>query len=223
MSQISKQEEANAGIAKWKNTNKQHLNLQWQEDSGSRISDRKGEEVSPIEEEEFILKMGRKKGWTREKSQEKWNQHLGENWDRDHSGEDGGIRLWLPKKEYKIKEKDTYMDQRASTTSEIIKNASASDVYALTMHVHAKTKALNFQHSFFSGGAGTPYASMAERASEGVDMEGVVEDCDEDADESKCVEPPVKKLKGQIIKLRASFHGIMDKTSEKAISSNWWD
>ena len=52
MAQIAKKEEANAGIAKWKNSNKQHLNAQWQEDSGARISDRRGDEYTPFEQEE---------------------------------------------------------------------------------------------------------------------------------------------------------------------------
>ena len=162
--------------------------------------------------------MMRKKGWLREKAQEKWNERLAESWDRDHGGDDGEFRLWLPKKEYKLKEKETYMDQRANTSSEIIKNPSAADVYAMTMHVHAKTKALHFQHSFFQGGAGTPYSSMVEHAEDGVDTN--IDGGDDDADDSKgCPEPPVKKLKGQIIKLRATFNEIMDKTSGKAISS----
>ena len=168
--------------------------------------------------QEFILKMMRKKGWAREKCQSKWNQHLAESHERDHQGEDGELRLWLPKKEFKIKEKDNYMDQRASTASENIKNPSAAEVYALTMHVHARAKSLNFQHSFFHGGAGTPYSTMSSRESEGVPMD--TEDGEENEDGStRVVEPPVKKLKGAIVKLRAQFNGIMDKTAEKASSS----
>ena len=162
--------------------------------------------------------MDRKKGWSREKALGKWNERLAESWERDHGGDDGEFRLWLPKKDYKRTEKETYMDQRANTSSEIIKNPSASDVYAMTMHVHAKAKTLHFQHSFFQGGAGTPYASMVEHAADGVDMD--TEDRDDNADDTKdCAEPPVKKLKGQIIKLRATFNEVMDKTSGKAISS----
>ena len=169
--------------------------------------------------QEYILKMMRKKGWTRDKCQEKWNEQLAESWERDHNGDEGELRLWLPKKEYRLKEKDNYMDQRASTTSETIKNASAADVFALTMHVHSRARSLNFQHSFFHGGAGTPYSNMSSREeSEGVPMD--TEDGDENGDGSKeVVEPPVKKLKGAIVKLRAQFNGIMDKTAEKASSS----
>ena len=52
MAQIAKKEEANAGIPKWKNSNKQHMNAQWVEDSGARISDRAGDEYTPFEEED---------------------------------------------------------------------------------------------------------------------------------------------------------------------------
>lgn len=164
--------------------------------------------------------MMRKKGWPREKCQEKWNQQLAESWERDHAGEDGELRLWLPKKEYKIKEKEDYMDQRTSTQSENIKNPSASDVYALTMHVHAKSKCLNFQHSFFHGGAGTPYLNMVSREAEGVPA-GEDGDGDEENEDGsgRVAEPPVKKLKGAIVKLRAQFNQVMDKTASKASSS----
>ena len=37
---------------------------------------------------------------------------------------------------------------------EVIRKPSNTDIPALTMHVHAKTSALNFQHSFFHGGGG---------------------------------------------------------------------
>ena len=144
---------------------------------------------------------------------------MAESWDRDQKGEDGELRLWLPKKEYKIKEKEDYMDQRASTLSETIKNPSATDVYALTMHVHARAKCLNFQHSFFHGGAGTPYLNMSSREAEGVTAEDGDEENENEDGSGRVAEPPVKKLKGAIVKLRAQFNQVMDKTASKASSS----
>jgi hypothetical protein len=52
VSQITKQEEANAGVTKWKNSNKQHMNSQWQEDSGARIASKRGDEFTPFEQED---------------------------------------------------------------------------------------------------------------------------------------------------------------------------
>ena len=69
----------------------------------------------------------------------------------------GALRLWLPKEEYIQESKSKYLDQYAHTKSETIKNPSTTDVEAMTMHVHARSNALNFQHSFFHGGVGIPY------------------------------------------------------------------
>ena len=60
---ITQHAEANAGISKWKNTNKQHLNLEWQEESGARLNQAKGQRLKPFEKEEFVIKHVTKKGW----------------------------------------------------------------------------------------------------------------------------------------------------------------
>ena len=60
---ITQHAEVNAGISKWKNTNKQHLNLEWQEESGARLNQAKGQRLKPFEKEEFVIKHVTKKGW----------------------------------------------------------------------------------------------------------------------------------------------------------------
>ena len=60
---ITQQEENNAGIAKWRNSNKQHLEMTWQEQSGSRLIQDNGIRKKPYEKEEYILRQMSKKGW----------------------------------------------------------------------------------------------------------------------------------------------------------------
>ena len=88
---------------------------------------------------------------------DRWGEYEAENHERDHKGERGGLRLWLPKFEYIDDSKNKYLDQRSHTESEAIKNPNQQDVEALTLHVHARSRALNFQNAFFHGGAGIPF------------------------------------------------------------------
>ena len=60
---ITQQEEKYAGISKWKNTSKQHLDLTWQEDSGSRLNQARGVLKKPFEKEEYVIRQTTKKGW----------------------------------------------------------------------------------------------------------------------------------------------------------------
>ena len=60
---ITQQEENNAGISKWKKTNKQHHELTWQEESGSRLNQARGIFKRPFEKEEFVIRQVNKKGW----------------------------------------------------------------------------------------------------------------------------------------------------------------
>jgi len=59
---ITQQEQNNAGIAKWKNTNKQHLHLTWVEESGSRLNQALGRRLKPYEKEEFVIRNITRKG-----------------------------------------------------------------------------------------------------------------------------------------------------------------
>ena len=60
---ITQQEQNNAGIAKWKNTNKQHLLLTWVEESGSRLNQALCRRLKAYEKEEFVIRHITRKGW----------------------------------------------------------------------------------------------------------------------------------------------------------------
>ena len=115
------------------------------------------------------------------------------------------------------------MDQRSQSNSENIKNPDSADVHALSMFVHAKATACNFQHAFFKGGSGVPYISgpSAEDADEDAgERQAAAQDGDEDEGEPQAAaegsEAPPKKLKGNITKLRASFNKKMGDTLTQA-------
>ena len=209
--QISIYEQNNAGIGRWKNNNKQHLFLQWQEESGHRAEDKKGSIKKPFEKEQYILWKVNKFGWSRSKGTERWNEFLAEGHERDYKGDDGQVRLWLVETEYADQSKTKYLDQRSQSQSEVIKNPSQSDAYALAMHVHAQGAATNFQHGFFRGQAGLPHLAkdeddeLEESSEEGDRAEG---DTSTKRDQ-KNGEPPLKKLKGNIVKLRTNFNDSM--------------
>ncbi len=219
--EISRHEAQNAGIAKWCRGNKQHLHLIWQEESGSRLEEIKGSRTTPFEKNEWVIRQVNKKGWSRPKALDKWNEHLADSWERDNKGEDGELRLWLPKKEYKDQERTKYLDQGAKTSSEIIKDPNAEDVFALTMHVHKKAESLNFQHAFFHGGAGVPFLGVArdEQNADGASEDGGRCGGEESTD-AESGAPPLKKLKGNIVKLRAAFNQTMATTVSKVARSS---
>ena len=117
-----------------------------------------------------------------------------------------------------ISAKDKYHDIAAATQSENIKDASQEDIEALRLHIH--DKAANVMHansSFFKGRSGLNFAGSTASASGSVkrphpespaaagdDAENV-----EDIDNEDCAgpagtagEPALKKLKGNIVKLK---------------------
>ena len=133
---------------------------------------------------------------------------MAESWKRDHKGEDSEVRLCLPNEEYTDQSEAKYMNQASASHPEAMKNPTQDEARALTMHVHAKANALNFQHSFFHGGCGVPFLQSG--------TDGIDEDCAGDEEETEqakgAAEPPLKKLKGNIVKLRNSFNETMHKT-----------
>ena len=50
-------------------------------------------EYVAIDKEEFICKMDRKKGWSRDFASFKWNEFLAESCERDNLGANGALRL----------------------------------------------------------------------------------------------------------------------------------
>ena len=188
-----------------------------------------GNMLSPFEKEEWIERQVTKKKWPRPEAEEGWDQLVAENHRRDWKGRQGEIRLWLNKREFSIQSKEKYMDIAANTISEDIKNAKAEDVYALQMHVHDKAKTINTQHAFFQGGAGTPMAAAFHKQqgagkAEGADGSGKKKD-DGDDDDADCErvdlepEPALKKLKGNIIKLRTNFNTVLENNMDKVLKS----
>lgn len=215
----------NAGVAKWKNSNKQHLVAQWEEQTGHRIRDEKGKQRQPFEQEEWIRKNVNEKGWDRQYCEEQWGEYLAENTKRDYKGRRGEVRLWLVGLEYDADIKEKYMDQAATTKSEEIKNPKAEEMYALHMHVHDQARALNHQHEFFKGGAGAPSGTSfpASKPSENPleatpSVDGEVPDAADGEHEGVASEPPMKKLKGNIIKIRVGFNDSLEAGSTKVSS-----
>ena len=217
----------NAGVGRWGNSNKQYLTAQWTEKTGSELSAEDGKRRRPFEEEEYILRMMRKKGRLRDYWKEKWDEFDAVTQRRDTKGEGGSKRLWLFAGEWEDEKKRKYMDVGATVASELLKNPKADDVHALHMHVHDQSKATNFQHSFFQGGAGTPGGGrlgLLDGRGKADDNAGGNSEDDAEAvvksDQHKVQEPPLKKLKGNIIKLRASFNDSLDANVTKVLGKH---
>ena len=223
--QLTEHEQHNAAIVKWKVGGKQYASLAWQEENGHRLQDSHISGTTPFEKEEWILRQIRKKGSERKDCIQKWNEYEADNFERDYKGDKGQLRLWLPKKESKDQQRQQYMDFRSQSNSENIKNPDSADVHALSMFVHAKATACNFQHAFFKGGSGVPYISeaSAENAHDEGDRQAAAQDGDQDAGERQAAaqgsEQPPKKLKGNIIKLRTSFNKKMCDTLTQVLCS----
>jgi hypothetical protein len=215
--EITKQEAAVAGIAKWKQGDKQNALLRWQEESGARADLEAAALTQPFEKEQWVLRRMRKFGTERANAVEMWNQAEAVTSERDYKGECGALRLWLAKGEYKKEAKTQYLDQRAQSQSEDIKKPTEAEVHALTMFVHNKSAAINFQHAFFHGGAGVPFVESGEplgpQCDPAADERKTGSDGEEDDDPK---EPPLKKLKGSITKLRDLMNQNMESTTHQA-------
>ena len=223
--QLTEHEQHNAAIVKWKVGGKQYASLAWQEETGHRLQDSLNSGTEPFEKEEWILRQIRKKGWERPDCIHKWNEYEADNFDRDYKGDKGQLRLWLPKKESKDQQRQQYMDFRSQSNSENIKNPDSADVHALSMFVHARATANNFQHQFFKGGSGVPYisAASAEDAHDEDDRQAAAQDGDQDAGARQAAaqgsEQAPKKLKGNIVKLRTAFNKKMGDTLTQVLCS----
>ena len=114
----------------------------------------------------------------------RWGEFEAENFERDHKGEHGQLRILLPKHEYIDESRNKYLDHRSLTKSETIKNPSAADAEALTMHVHTRERSMNFQNSFFHGGCGIPFLPQGSKQ---VDAEKEDADQASDPDEGDSV------------------------------------
>ena len=214
--ELTLQETICAGIKKWgKSTTKQHESLQLQEKSGSTLNDKSGVIVVPYEKEEWILRQINKKGRTREWASNRWNEHLAGKWTQDYKGEDGQIRLWLPKYEFTEQSRSKFLENSSFSNSDVIKNPSQDDVYALSMFIHARHNALTFNHSFFTGGCGIPYIS--EKGGSGSDEQedgGAADPSTPKKGGEEGAQPAIeiKPLKGPIVSLRVRVSANMDKS-----------
>ena len=117
----------------------------------------------PFEEKEYILRHMHKFGRTREKAQQAWSQRLRGGWDRDNLGEDGALRLWLPKKEQIVEHEETFQEGAATEGSKTFTNPSGSDLDGLRMHAHEC--GLSRGHEFFSRTSTMGMQELANKAS----------------------------------------------------------
>ena len=90
------------------------MNQQWQEVNGHRLQDVRGSGTEAFEKEEWIIKQTTTMRWTKQKAMNRWNAEIYEGY---WQGEDGEVRLWLPRKDYKGQERLKYMDQRSQSSS----------------------------------------------------------------------------------------------------------
>ena len=54
--------------------------------------------TEPFEKEQFIIREMQKYGRTRDRAALKWAAHEKQGFKRDHDGDEGQMRLWLPSK-----------------------------------------------------------------------------------------------------------------------------
>lgn len=153
-------------VYRYQGSNKQYMNQQWQEVNGHRLQDVRGSGTEAFEKEEWIIKQTTTMRWTKQKAMNRWNAEIYEGY---WQGEDGEVRLWLPRKDYKGQERLKYMDQRSQSSSPesiwLFKEQRSRTLRILTPPLCMlsactclpKGVLLNFQHEFFKGGAGVPY------------------------------------------------------------------
>jgi hypothetical protein len=146
---------------------------------------------------------------------------LDEHWDQDEKG-DSGTRLWLPK-DFKQFDRGLYQDSGVKERSDVLKDPTSQDLDALRRHVHDKAEVLTHGGQFFKGGSGVdltePGAARA-GSKRGLDACDGGEGQGDQADEEEATyEPPVKKLKGNITKLRLGAYEIAQKGVDKLIEA----
>jgi hypothetical protein len=124
--EIEDQQSKHAGISKWKQDGKQTQNHAWAEDRGTRASNKSGQLCKPFEKQQFLIQKTSKYGWSDSRALARWNEHINDNYKQDHLGDDGQLRLWLPK-EYEDKGKEKYEDLAAQSRSENLKDATNED------------------------------------------------------------------------------------------------
>ena len=207
--ELEKQEQDNAGVGKWKNTNKQNQNSTWNEDRGHRINKETGETCSPYEKQQWVIKKVSKFGWTNERALAMWRDLLQGKYEQDFDGDEGQVRLWLPK-EFKTKARQDYHDISARTASDVIKDATADETDALRMHVHEKSSTMHHGQAFFQGKSGV-YEGGPKKLQLQNDAKPDNEDSQADAADSGNEEPEIKKLKGNIVKLRTGVYEVAEK------------
>ena len=110
-----------------------------------------GLKTEPWEEEEYIIRQVSKFGRTRAVAKRMWDEHAQGDAKRDNEGPGGVLRLWLPKKEFKLQQKETFTEGAAEEGSDRIKKATASDRDGFRRLAHDRGLTLGFGHEFFSG------------------------------------------------------------------------
>ena len=102
---------------------------------------------------------------------------------------------------------EKFEEHKVESQSEVLKNASAEDVQALRQHVHARAEAAPFGSGFLSGQQSSSSAGPAQGHKRDDDSDGD-EDMPEDAGDpaQKGEVQPIKKLKGNIVRLRTAVY-----------------
>jgi hypothetical protein len=147
--EVERLEQKKASISKWKGHDDQIQNAQFVEDRGSRAQSESGDFKEPWEKEEFIIEKTAKKGWSREKATNRWNELCATTSaeDRDFKGDDGGERFWLPR-EFKSTSNVKYEDVKAQESTDVLKKASIEERDALRRFVHVRGNQLHSKDMF---------------------------------------------------------------------------
>ena len=121
-----------------------------------------GVKTVPFEEEEFIIRQTNTFGRTRPVAKQLWDEHAAGNAQRDYDGHGSTLRLWLPEKEFKLQQKETFMEGAACEGSDVCKNPTAHDRDGFRRLVHDRSLNLGLGHEFLSGRSTLAERELAE-------------------------------------------------------------
>ena len=223
--EVEHQMSLKAAVSKWKGSDSSVMvqNASWQEDRGTRLESAKKTQKKPFEKKEWVIRRVNKFGWSESDATAEWNQLEAVTKDRDYAGHKGGVRLWLDKGEIQEQSKSQYEDRGINESSDVLKNVSEADREALRFHsIHLGNELRAESSGFLHGRTGLGAVHEGEDAEEEQakddaqtpskrKADAVDGGADGDAQNTKSVEPPVKKLKGNLTKLKVVNHTSMTK------------
>eukprot|EP00971_Amphidinium_carterae_P346539 6488060-Amphidinium_carterae.1 len=125
----------NVGSVKGRNKRKIAWS-EWNTRFGQRLSEDHHDIVKPFEERQWKIRQKNKFGRSDTFIDQRWREHLQSKCKRDYMGEEGCVRLWLPKEEHIDKVRSSYIDGSAIEGSDRLKNPKDEDRGALRKHVH---------------------------------------------------------------------------------------